>query len=155
MCPRIPWIISLDSTFALDSAQLTTQVCNESARFDHDWQLNWQLNSTLSRQRQLVCSLVINHIKETTHGYQSLERNWNPLYIRVKLCITVESLYTGHHWEPTFCPLMWGVPNTGVSGRRGMHNWAVEHNVTVFLRAFPWCTLAAKTKQRLVLQLLI
>ena len=35
-----------------------------------------------------------------------------------------------------------------------MRNRAVEHNVATFLRAFPCCTLAAKTKQGLVLQLL-
>ena len=28
---------------------------------------------------------------------------------------TVESLYSGHHWEPTFCPLQRGVPNSGAS----------------------------------------
>ena len=25
-------------------------------------------------------------------------------------------LYSRHHWEPTFCPLQQGVPNSGASG---------------------------------------
>ena len=28
---------------------------------------------------------------------------------------TVEPLYNGHHWEPTFCPLYQGVHNSGAS----------------------------------------
>ena len=51
MCPRIPRIIFLDWTFALDSARPTTQVCNESARFDHDWQLNLTDNQCRSQAR--------------------------------------------------------------------------------------------------------
>ena len=45
----------------------------------------------------------------------------------------VESLYSGHYWEPTFCLLLRGVPNSGTSGifPAGvvLHNQAVEHNV--------------------------
>ena len=29
---------------------------------------------------------------------------------------TVEPLYNGHLWGPTFCPLWRGVPNSGASG---------------------------------------
>ena len=45
---------------------------------------------------------------------------------------TVEPLFSGDHWESTFCPLQRGVANSGASSRRGIHSWAVEHNVAAF-----------------------
>ena len=45
---------------------------------------------------------------------------------------TVEPLFSGDHWESTFCPLQRGVPNSGASSRHGIHNWAFEHNVAAF-----------------------
>ena len=49
---------------------------------------------------------------------------------------TVEPLYNGHPWDPKFlsvimrCPYLRGLQY--ISGRHGMHNRAVEHNVAAF-----------------------
>ena len=44
----------------------------------------------------------------------------------------------------------------GYSGRHGMHNWAVDHNMAVFFsELFLCCTLAGNTMQRLVLQVTV
>ena len=44
--------------------------------------------------------------------------------------------HNGHHWEPTFCPLQRGVPNSGASGIFPVGvvlcNPAVEYNVAAF-----------------------
>ena len=49
---------------------------------------------------------------------------------------TVEPLYNGHHWDPTFCPLQRGVPNSGASVIFPvgvvLRNPAVEYNVAAF-----------------------
>ena len=43
----------------------------------------------------------------------------------------MEPLYSRHHWEPTFCPLQRGVPNSGGSSVFPvgvvLRNQAVEH----------------------------
>ena len=49
---------------------------------------------------------------------------------------TVETLYNGHLWGPTFRPLLRGVPNSGASGIFPvgvvLRNPAVEYNVAAF-----------------------
>ena len=48
----------------------------------------------------------------------------------------MEPLYSGHHWEPTFCSLYKVVPNSGASDIFPVGvvlcKLAVNHNVTVF-----------------------
>ena len=55
--------------------------------------------------------------------------------IFVWLIYTVEPLYNGHHWDPTFCLLQRGVPNSGASDIFPvgvvLRNSAVECNVAV------------------------
>ena len=49
---------------------------------------------------------------------------------------TMEPLYNGHHWDPTFCPVLRGVPNSGASGiflvGVVLRNPAVEYNMAAF-----------------------
>ena len=49
---------------------------------------------------------------------------------------TVEPLYNGYHWEPTFCLLQRDVPNSGASGifpvGMVLCNPAVEYNMAAF-----------------------
>ena len=65
----------------------------------------------------------------------------------------MEHLYIGHHWEPTFCPLYRGVPNseafTIFPVGMALRNCAVEHDVQCgcVLRVFLCCTLAGKATQ--------
>ena len=43
--------------------------------------------------------------------------------------------YNRHHWEPTFCPLYQGIPNSGASGILVgvvLCNPAVEYNIAAF-----------------------
>ena len=70
---------------------------------------------------------------------------------------TVEPLYNGHHWEPTFCPLIRGVPNSGASGIFPVGvlpcKWAVEHGMAAFSElSFAVCW--GKAKWRLILALI-
>ena len=67
----------------------------------------------------------------------------------------MEPLYNGHHWDPTFCPLQRGVPNSGASGIFPvgvvLRNLAIEYKVVTiseFSFAVRW---QGKAKQRLVL----
>ena len=53
-----------------------------------------------------------------------------------KVQCTEKSLYSGHHWEPTLCPLQRDVPNSGGLGvfpaGEVLRNQAIEHNVAAF-----------------------
>ena len=65
---------------------------------------------------------------------------------------TVEPLYNEHLWDPMFCQLYRGVPNSGASGifpvGMVLHNPVVEYNMAALSEQ---CTLAGRAKQRLVL----
>ena len=63
---------------------------------------------------------------------------------------TVEPIGNQHLSLIVRCPLLRGFRY--ISGRRGMCNRAVEHDVAAFSELFLCCTLAGKAKQRLVLQ---
>ena len=59
----------------------------------------------------------------------------------------MESLYNRHHWEPTFCPLYQGVPDSGADSilpvGMVLHNWGVEHNMAAFIEfSFAVCCQA-------------
>ena len=66
--------------------------------------------------------------------------------------LSLEPLYNGHHWEPSFCPLQRGVPNSGASGIFPVGVVCVIGTMWLRFRAFRCCTLAGKAKRRLVIQ---